>query len=77
MQAALAERGSETPLEYMLRVMADDAADDDRRDEMAKAAAPYCHSKLATVEHTGKDGGKILVEVVQFSDGPDEDQATA
>jgi len=25
----------------------------------AQAAAPFCHSRLATVEHTGKDGGPI------------------
>lgn len=75
MQQVMAERGDDTPLAYMLRVMSDNAADDDRRDEMAKAAAPYCHSRLATVEHTGKDGGKILIELVRFTD--DEDPASA
>lgn len=38
----------ETPLEYMLRVMRDPSADDSRRDEMAKGAAPYLHSKMPT-----------------------------
>lgn len=38
----------ETPLEYMLRVMRDPIASFDRRDEMAKAAAPYVHSKMPT-----------------------------
>jgi hypothetical protein len=40
----------ETPLGYMLRVMRDSTADNVRRDEMAKAAAPYTHAKLAATE---------------------------
>jgi hypothetical protein len=39
------------PLQYMLSIMRDPTVDDDRRDEMAKAAAPYLHPKLAAVEH--------------------------
>lgn len=58
-----------TPLEVMLRAMNehvhaerwDDAAD------RAKDAAPYMHAKLASIEHAGKDGGSILVEIVRFS----------
>lgn len=38
----------ETPLEYMLRVMRDRTADDARRDDMARSAAPYVHSKMPT-----------------------------
>jgi hypothetical protein len=49
----------ETPIDYMLRVMRDPTNDHGRRDEMAKAAAPYVHPKLSAVEHTGKDGGPI------------------
>lgn len=48
----VAETG-ETPLAYMLRVMRDDTVEDGRRDDMAKAAAPYAHAKLASVEHKG------------------------
>ena len=33
------------PLDYMLRVMWDDKADLRRRDEMAKAAAPFLHAR--------------------------------
>lgn len=51
--------GGETPLEYMLRVMRDEATPPARRDDMAKAVAPYVHAKLAAVEHSGKDGGPI------------------
>ena len=44
---------SETPLEYMLRVMRDPMHPNQRRDEMARAAAPYVHAKLlaAKMEH--------------------------
>ena len=36
-----------TPLEYMLAVLRDPKADKDRRDEMARASAPYLHARLA------------------------------
>ena len=39
----------ETPLQYMLRVMRDPKAKQERRDEMAKAVAPYVHARLASV----------------------------
>ena len=58
-----------TPLDYMLNAMrrpyprgasvAQKIAIDELRFEAAKAAAPYVHSKLATVQHTGKDGGPM------------------
>jgi hypothetical protein len=51
-QAAVAASGI-TPLDYMLSVMRDTAAEPDRRDDMAKAAAPYVHAKLAAIEHSG------------------------
>lgn len=40
--------GGETPLDYMLRVMRESDTDVARRDEMAKSAAPYIHSKMPT-----------------------------
>ncbi|UHD47648.1 hypothetical protein LUX29_11020 [Aureimonas altamirensis] len=48
-----------TPLEYMLKVMRNSRADGERRDRMAIAAAPYVHPKLASMQHTGRDGGPI------------------
>jgi hypothetical protein len=48
-----AQAGGELPLDYMLRVMRDPSAAIRRRDEMAKAAAPFVHSKLASVENLG------------------------
>ena len=51
-----AVQNGETPLEYMLRVMRDGAQEYPRRDDMAKAAAPYVHARLATAEvkHSGE-----------------------
>jgi hypothetical protein len=44
----------ETPLEYMTRIYRDPTVDHARRDDMAKAAAPYVHPKLATTDNTNK-----------------------
>jgi hypothetical protein len=41
------------PLDYMLSVMRDETAPPARRDEMAKAAAPFCHPRLAAVKMSG------------------------
>ena len=44
------------PLDYILRMMRDPSAPAKRRDEMAKAAAPFLHAKLASVEqHVSAD----------------------
>ena len=42
-----------TPIEYMLSVMRDEKADRTRRDNMARAAAPYIHPRLSSSTHTG------------------------
>ena len=42
--------GTELPLDYMLRVMRDTTASATRRDEMARAAAPYLHAKALSDE---------------------------
>ena len=42
------------PLDYMLRVMRDIQSDTQRRDDMAKAAAGYCHHKLSSTDSTVK-----------------------
>lgn len=60
---ALAADGRMTPLEYMLRVMRDSKADKGRRDEMAKAAAPYMHPRIATVEVANKPGEELALSV--------------
>jgi hypothetical protein len=60
----------QTPLEYMLGVMRDPTKEHALRADMAKAAAPYVHPRLAAIEHTGKDGGALTVEIVRFADPP-------
>ena len=42
-----------SPLQYMLNIMRDKKADKARRDDMAKAAAPYLHPRLQAIEHSG------------------------
>ena len=59
-----------SPLEFMLQIMRtapSDGVEDPKlladlqamRFEAAKAAAPYIHPKLASIEHSGPDGGPI------------------
>ena len=54
-QAAVADSGL-TPLQYMLAVL---------RDEMAKAAAPYIHPRLASIEasHRGDKQNPLELRV--------------
>lgn len=49
-EAEVAQSGL-TPLAYMLKVMRDTKVDKARRDEMAKASAPYVHPRLNAVDH--------------------------
>jgi hypothetical protein len=64
-----AAAAGEMPLEYMLGIMRNKKQKPARRDDMAKAAAPYCHPRLSKVEVGGKnDGpieGRITVEFVE------------
>ena len=57
-QKAVEESGL-TPLDYMLEVMRDVAAEPRDRLSAANMAAPYVHAKLSSIELTGKDGGTI------------------
>lgn len=52
-QEAIAASG-ETPLEYMLRILRDPSIDNSRRDDMAKAAAPYVHPRLTAMDISGR-----------------------
>lgn len=55
------------PLDYMLEILRNEAMDPDARMDAAKAAAPYVHAKLASVEHRGEDGGPLQIIVKQFT----------
>ncbi len=53
--AQAAKEAGLTPLDYMLKVMRDPETPPQRRDDMAKACAPYMHARLAAVDpDTGK-----------------------
>lgn len=57
-----------TPLEYMLQVLRDETQEQKKRMWAAEKAAPYIHAKLASVEHTGKEGGPMVLEIIRFAD---------
>ena len=65
-----------TPLEYLLSIMRGDGKPLERL-EAARAAAPYVHPKLASVELSGKNGQPLEVRVVRFSDRTAESVGTA
>jgi hypothetical protein len=62
LQEAVAASG-ETPLDYMLRVMRDPTVEHDRRDEMAKACAPYLHARLSQVESKNETTVRYVARV--------------
>ena len=63
------------PLDYMLDVMRDPAAEPSRRDDMAKAAAAYLHPRLSSVDaHVdGQVSLDLLVEESMKRSPGDED----
>ncbi|MBB6484854.1 hypothetical protein [Rhizobium lusitanum] len=65
----------DTPLDYMLKVMRDDEADQKRRDEMAKIAASYVHQKPSerTGAAAGAKGGRGLT--IDLTNATDEQLA--
>lgn len=42
-----------TPLEYMLQVLRDPDAPEERKAWAAEKAAPYMHPRLAAIDHSG------------------------
>lgn len=69
-ERAIAER--KTPLEVMLDIM-HDAEDTATKLEAAKAAAPYVHPKLSSIEAqvTGANGGPMRMVVERHIVDPD------
>jgi hypothetical protein len=70
-RAKVLEGGDESPLEFLLRVMRDKGADEARRIDAAKAAAPYVHAKLASIEVGNKDD-KPFEQVFRWAQSQDE-----
>lgn len=60
---AVKAKNGELPLDYMLRVMSDENADQSRRDDMAKAAAPYLHARLQSTTIKGDDDQPVKMQV--------------
>jgi hypothetical protein len=65
---AAAAEGGIMPLDFMLSVLRDERNTTEDRMDAAKAAAPYVHAKLASVEHKGEGGGPLVLEIVRFAD---------
>lgn len=63
-----AEASGLMPLDFMLSVLRDDAQEMDNRMWAAEKAAPYVHARRASVEHSGKDGGPLVMEIIRFAD---------
>jgi DNA-binding ferritin-like protein len=54
------------PLDFMLAVMRDEMAERSERLDMAKAAAPYVHAKLSSIEATVDTDVTWFPSVVEF-----------
>jgi hypothetical protein len=70
-RAEIAASG-ELPLDYMLRVMRDETVDPERRDQMARSAAPYLHAKLQAVVHPDDKKDAQTITIVRLSDLPSD-----
>ncbi len=68
--AEKAAAAGEVPLDYMLRVMRDEQAPADRRDEMAKAAASYVHPRLSSAEVKSETTVRYVARVPDKAKSP-------
>src|SRR5215472_15559780 len=67
-----AAAGGEMPVEYMLRIMGDPREPAARRDEMAKAAAPFLHPKMQATAPSIADGSPVVPVInLTINRGPD------
>ncbi len=64
-----AEAGGIMPLDFMLEVMRDVNAKREERLDMAKAAAPYVHAKLSSVEAKLDIEGHLDITEIQLVAG--------
>lgn len=58
------------PLDYMLMVMRDESQPPERRDEMAKAAAPYVHPRLSSAEVKNETTVRYVARVPEKAKTP-------
>ena len=62
------DKNFESVIEYMCRIVCDDTQEDSRRDEMAKAVAPYLHARMgamkAKVSDTAEDEPETADELL-------------
>ena len=71
-QITAVQESGETPLDFLLRIMRDDSADEAKRIDCAKAAAQYVHPKLSAVDaNIGDPEGNPLPPTVIQLVGPD------
>ena len=52
-----------TPLDFMLKIMRDEGEEMDRRCDMAKAAGPYVHAKLASIDANLNVDGQLVINI--------------
>ena len=69
-QAYLRTNGGDLPLDYMLRIMRDPEMPVERRDEMAKSAAPFLHAKLQAIQHSGEITTNKVVRAPSVATSP-------
>ena len=66
-EGALAE--GLTPLEYLLDILRDETQAQEVRTDAAKAAAPYCHARLQSVEAHGNLAESYEDRLKRVADG--------
>ncbi len=60
--------GGMMPLDYLLSIMRDENEGKRERIDAAKAAAPYCHARLASTEISGPSGDPVQVQTTNKLD---------
>ena len=70
-KAAEVEASGLTPLDYMLSILRDEGAEQAHRLDAAKAAAPYVHPRLSTVDVGNKDE-KPFEQVIRWAQSDSE-----
>lgn len=60
------------PLAFLLEVMRDEGQPQSLRMEAAKAAAPYCHSRLSQVTLDGELSHRYVAEIPAETETPEE-----